>query len=196
MTNLTNDNGDVHNIELDKLNEDLATMEIEETPKLEPSEPDAGSEAKAILSRRRKNMVKKTFGRLIVVTFILVALAATVFGAIGYTLWEKRVSGDEVLYGVCYVKLGEEPIEGKRKFIRPYSDILGVRFIDTSKMSEFLTFDNHAFGLIIVSMSGDDSIVTIMTSDMGSSVKVPIGEKYLFVYEGESQVVTHEDLCY
>lgn len=158
---------------------------------------DAGLDAREKLSERGRKMARRILVRSLTIVSAVVAIVLMLLGSFAYYTWDKRVAGDEILYGTCYVSVGDTRVTGKRQFIRPFTDILGVRYINPKLMSETLSIDNDHYGLVVVSMTlPDESSVTIMKPEMGAYVDIPLGDKYLFVFEDQSEVVSHTDLCF
>lgn len=137
-------------------------------------------------------------GRMVRLAYVFIGLICwfiVIAGLVSKWIWDNRTMGDEVLFGSCQVRVGGELVEGRRSFVRPFTDILGIRFIDSTELYEELIIENHHPELIVASMDGEDSTVVIFDESQGLNVEIPLGEKYLFVYKGNSQIVTHSDLC-
>lgn len=161
------------------------------------TEPDVGAIAKERLSERRSSIARRIARRTLLSITVLVMFILIFTGWGMWSLWEDRVYGDEILYGTCFVDLGDVRVTGKRRFIRPYMDAFGMRMINPNDLQEELIIHNENYGLIVVSMQDTgESNVTIMKPEMGPLVTVPLGEKYLFTYKDESDVLTHQDLCF
>lgn len=160
-------------------------------------EEDAGLLAKDKLSERGRNMARRILIRSLSILFVGIVVVLMLVGGVIYDAWNNRISGDEILYGTCHVNVGDTRVIGKRQFIRPFTDLFGMRYINPSILSEKLIIDNEHYGLVVVSMTElDESSVTIMKPEMGAYVDVPLGDKYLFVFNDHSEVVSHSDLCF
>ena len=179
-------------LDMDKINKDLSESMSKEN---NPNPEDAGHLAKELLMARRSNNRNKFILKLLFVTIVILFILGTVIAILAKDTWEKREEGDEILYGICQVSLGESRINGRRMFMRPYYEVLGIRLVDDNEMVETIYINNHYLDMIIVTMEGDNSFVTIMDDNKPSEVEIPVGDKYLFVLGEESEVVDHLDLC-
>lgn len=158
---------------------------------------DVGALAKDRLTGRRRGIAKRFLIKTVATVVTVSLLILFGLSALAWGIWEDRTFGDEVLFGTCFVDLGDVRVTGKRQFIRPFTDVAGMRYINPKMMSESVIIDNDHYGLIVVSMQEDGgSHVTIMRVEMGPYVEVPLGSHYLFVYDEKSEVIEHEDLCF
>lgn len=158
---------------------------------------DAGMLAKDKLSKRGRKTARRIIIRSLYILLPGIAIGLMLLGSFIYYAWDDRASGDEFLYGTCYVDVGGTRVVGKRQFIRPFTDLLGMRYINPNLLSEKLIMDNEHYGLVVVSMTlPDESSVTIMKPEMGAHVEVPLGDKYIFIFDDQSEVVNHSDLCF
>lgn len=160
---------------------------------IEAAEAAARSKDPAKHKEYRKE--KSLFKKMLLSIFILLALVLIVLVVSIKKLWDERVVGDEILFGECIVTVGDNPVEGKRSFIRPYTDLAGMRFVNPNKVYEKILMENHNPGLIVVSMKGDESEVVIFDDEQGINLEIPLGEKYLFVNGSDSTIISHADLC-
>lgn len=177
---------------------DEVTLALRRTAEQDTTESrDVGALAKDRLTGRRRGIAKRFLIKTIAVVVTVSLLILFGLSALAWNIWEDRTYGDEILFGTCFVDLDDARITGKRQFIRPFTDVAGMRYINPKLMSESVIIDNEHYGLIVVSMQEDgDSHVTIMRVEMGPYVEVPLGSRYLFVYDEESEVIEHEDLCF
>ncbi len=172
-------------------------MDEEDIKELMKDKADVEEVAKEKLDKRKKVYKKeqsflKTLFRF---TLVIITLIVASVGFAIYTLWAERTTGDEILFGKCYVQLGDTHVDGRRSFIRPYTEVSGMRYYNPKKIYEQIHIENHSPGLIVVSMTGNESEVTIFGDAQGLDVEIPLGERYLFVYEENSTIVEHKTLC-
>lgn len=182
----------------------ISSKEIREMIKKEPSKPeptqpvDKHDKAKEALESRRKAYKRRTsIYKKIMWLFLLTLLVA--LGVVLYwanSVWESRITGEEYLFGECTVSLGDDHITGRRKFIRPYTEILGFRYTSRVEAFETIYLENHHPDAIVVTMDGDDSYVVIFDDTQGVDVEIPVGDRYLFVLGEESRVISHKLLCH
>lgn len=169
----------------------VSESEAAKAPEAETKDP--GTKARDLLAKRRTRLRRRLWT---LVGMLVGGLLATVLAAVYYamTVWESRIIQDEILYGTCAVTLGEQTITGRRMFIRPYTEVAGIRFINPAQVAEQVIIDNVYPGLIIVSLVGDQSDVVIMGDDL-SPTEIPVGDRYLFVLGADSTIITHVAMC-
>lgn len=165
----------------------------EEMVKEDPATPAKEKlEKRKTIHRKKASFLKKLMW--ITVGWILLFIVFAI--VVVKSIWDDRIHGDEFLYGNCTTDVGEVSVEGRRNFIRPFTQVAGMRYYNPNKLSEQIMIENHHPGLISVSMTGDESKVVIFGEALGVDVEIPIGEKYLFVYQEDSVMVNHTDLCH
>lgn len=161
------------------------------------STDDPGTLMKDLLEARREALSKKRTLAIVLPILAVSVLLTALMGFLIWAGWKERTVGDEFLYGTCSVYVGGQQVTGNRRFLRPYTEAFGLRFINPELKTEEILIDSEHKGLVIASlMKNDKSEVSVFTEEMEMGRSIPLGEKYLFVLGKDSIIVSHDDLCF
>lgn len=157
---------------------------------------DAGIKA-AERVRARKETVVKAARRFHMLVTLLLILAACGIAAYGDYLWRNKTTGYNVDERPCHAEIGKQEVSGKRTYSYPYFEIMGFRFLDTSKVTERTQIDVRGTPFTVVGLKGEAQWKGYPVSSGERGILIlDQADTYVFFYDEKSVgAVSYNTLC-
>lgn len=169
-------------------------VETGNTEQAHPETVDAGIRVRSIMKARSAAKVAK---RILYRTIAVAVVAAIVLiGAGSYYAYSTRTTGYLNDYRTCEMDVGGYSLTGTRTYSYPFTDVLGWRSIDKSRIIEKTLIDVKGTGMIIVSSKGSDQpVVTIVSEGERGTAALKPADSYTFIINKKASAISHSALC-
>ena len=137
----------------------IDTVHVPVQAAVEPREPDVvrdpGAEAR---ERLQKRSFSQAFRKVLLKMFMVVLVVLAGWGAMAFAAISKEMTtGTTTDYRECKWPIGKLEITGRRSFTYPYTEVLGHRIIDTSRVTESTTINLPRDAVTVVGITDKDN---------------------------------------
>lgn len=170
------------------------SLTLEQAAEDHPEKLDAGMRARGLMTvRAGAKAAKRILYRTIAVALVL---AIVVIGAGGYYAYSTRSTGYLNDYRTCEMDVGGYSLTGTRTYSYPFTDVLGWRSIDKSRIIEKTLIDVRGTGMVIVSSKGSEQpVVTIVSEGERGTAALKPADSYTFIINKKAAAISHAALC-